>query len=496
MERFEFSFGPTGGRRREEAPFHILVLADVAGDAPLPPLGERKFLATDIDNLDERLNALGPSLALDVPDVIRGEGELHADLTFRSLADFEPAAVVASIPALKKLWSAREGLNRMRTRPDPSLGDRPSLEALLSNVLDDPALVAAIVPGAGAPPAEGPAEGEEAAPEAEGASDLERLLGIAPGQRPQRRPATPAADLIRKAVEGAPRISDSALQSINALIERIDEVFFEQLNAVFHHPAFQGLEATWRGIHYLVSNLETDELLGVFVAAVSREELARDETFEWLGGQMRGGAVGCVVADWEFSHDAGDVECLRRLASVAPGALVAGASPRLLGLGSWREFDPGADPAARLRGPDHSAWRSLGTSALARRIFLAMPRFLGRLPYGARTNPPEGVFFEEGASVERPGDFMWCNAAFGLGVVAGRCRGQAPPSGSTEECSIEGLPVLTYTDRYGDREMMCPVEVGIPADAAVALTACGLTPLLHVKNTDRAVFARAPVPHL
>jgi len=487
MERFQFSFGPAGGRRREEAPFDILVLADLVGEAPLPPLGERKFLATDIDNVDERLNALGPSLALDVPNVITGDGELHGELTFRSLEDFEPAAVVASIPTLKKLWSAREGLNRMRTHPDPSLRGRPSLEALVGKVLDDPALVAAIVPGAGAPPAEGPQEGE-------GASDLERLLGIPPGQRPQRRAPTPGADLIRKAVEGAPRISDSALQSINALIERIDELFFGQLNAVFHHPAFQVLEATWRGIHYLVSTLETDEFLRVFVVGISREELARDETLEWLEGQMRGGAFGCVVADWEFSHDVGDVECLRRLASVAPGALVAGGSPRLLGLGSWRDLDPGADPAARLRGPDHSAWRALGSSALARRIFLAMPRFLGRLPYGAKTNPPEGVFFEEAASVESPGDFLWCNAAFGLGVVAGRCRGQAPPSGSTEECTIEGLPVLTYTDRYGDSEMMCPVEVAIPADAAVALTACGLTPLLHVKSTDRAVFARAPVP--
>lgn len=496
MERFQFSFGPTGGRRREDEPFLIGVLADLPAAGHRVPLAERKCLATDIDSLDARLNALAPSIAFDVPDLVTASGQLHVELTFRSLADFEPAALTRSIPPLSKLWSAREGLSRKRSHPDPALQGRPGLEGLLRSVVDDPGLVAAILPGAGAPPAEAPEppSGAEQPPaESDAASELERLLGTAPGQRPQRRPATPADDLIRQAVAGAPRISDSALQSINALVERIDELFSGQLTAILHHPDFQALEGTWRGIHYLVSNLETDESLKVYILDASREELGSRETFEWLVSQLRGRPFGCLVADWLFSHEDGDVEALGRLAGVFGGAVATGASPRLLGLERWSDLDPAANLAARLQDSDHAAWRELGSSPRARGLFLAMPRFIGRLPYGARTNPPEGIFFEEAASVERPDDFLWCNAAFGLGVVAGRCRGQRPPSGSTEECTIEGLPALTYTDRYGDTEMMCPTEVGIPADAAVALTACGLTPLLHIKNTDRAVFARAPV---
>jgi len=489
MERFQFSFGPAGVRRREDEPFHIGVLADLSAAAPSPPLAERKFLATDIDNLDDRLDALAPSLAFDVADLIAGSGQLRVELTFRRLEDFEPAAVAKGIPVLWKLWSARQGLTHKRDHPDPSLQGRPGLEALLRSVLDDPGLVAAILPGAGAPP-----EPDQAPSETDAAGELERLLGVAPGHAPRKPPTTPADDLIRQAVAGAARISDSALQSISALIERIDELFSRQLTAVLHHPAFQGLEGTWRGIHYLVSNLETDESLKVLIADVSREELASSATFEWLASQLRGGTFGCLVVDCLFSHEAGDVDALGRLAGAAGCAVAVGASPRLLGLENWRELGECKDLAARLQDPDHAAWRQLGSSPRARALFLAMPRFLGRLPYGARTNPPEGIFFEEGFSVETPGDFLWCNSAFGLGVVAGRCRGQRPPSGSTEECTIDGLPVLTYTDRYGDTELMCPTEVAIPADAAVALTACGLTPLLHVKNTDRAVFARAPLP--
>ena len=104
--------------------------------------------------------------------------------------------------------------------------------------------------------------------------------------------------------------------------------------------------------------------------------------------------------------------------------------------------------------------------------------------------------FEEQADVNDPEHFVWSNAAYGIGVVVGRAftveGWDAEITSGGEGSTIESLPCYTYTDRYGDSEMMCPTEISLTVDASLILTMCGLTPLLHMKNTDRAMFAYAP----
>ena len=97
----------------------------------------------------------------------------------------------------------------------------------------------------------------------------------------------PKSDRAREAIAGAVQtlaeqalahttlISDDALRSINAMIAAIDAKLTEQVNLILHHEDFQGLEAAWRGLHYLVNNTETDEMLKIKVFNISKKDLGR-----------------------------------------------------------------------------------------------------------------------------------------------------------------------------------------------------------------------------
>ena len=72
-----------------------------------------------------------------------------------------------------------------------------------------------------------------------------------------------------------PLISDDAVKSIEAIIAEIDKKLTEQVNLILHHEDFQKLEGAWRGLHHLVNNTETDEMLKIRVLNISKKDLAR-----------------------------------------------------------------------------------------------------------------------------------------------------------------------------------------------------------------------------
>jgi type VI secretion system protein ImpB len=115
------------------------VMADLSGDAaePLPGVDERKFLAIDVDNFDERMKSMKPRVAFRVPNTLTGEGQLNVDITFESMDDFSPAAVARKVDALSKLLEARTQLSNLVTYMDGKSG----AEELISKVLNDPALL-------------------------------------------------------------------------------------------------------------------------------------------------------------------------------------------------------------------------------------------------------------------------------------------------------------------------------------------------------------------
>ncbi len=153
--QIEYDVELYGSQKKVQLPFVMGVLADLSGNPaePLPPVGDRKMLEIDVDNFDERLKAMKPRVAFQVPNTLTGDGNLNVDLTFTSMDDFSPAAIAQKVDGLKELLNARTQLSNLITYMDGKSG----AEDLIGKILKDPALLQALA-SAPKPAAEEPKE--------------------------------------------------------------------------------------------------------------------------------------------------------------------------------------------------------------------------------------------------------------------------------------------------------------------------------------------------
>jgi len=137
--QIEYDVEVYGAEKKVQLPFVMGVMSDLSGKPaePLGPVAERKFLEIDVDNFDERLKAMKPRVAFQVPNSLTGEGNLNVELTFESMDDFSPAAVARKVGALRQLLEARNELSNLISYMDGKTG----AEELVARVLQDPALL-------------------------------------------------------------------------------------------------------------------------------------------------------------------------------------------------------------------------------------------------------------------------------------------------------------------------------------------------------------------
>src|SRR5579859_1461191 len=320
--------------------------------------------------------------------------------------------------------------------------------------------------------------------------------------------------LAEQALRETAVVSDDVIGTIKAIIAEIDHALTEQVNLILHHEKFQQLEGSWRGLQYLVTNTESDEMLKIRVMNVSKKDLGRtlkkykgvawDQSplfkrlYEEEYGQLGGEPYGCLVGDYHFDHTPPDVELLGQVSQIAAAAhapFIAGAAPSVMGMESWQQLANPRDLAKVFSAPDYAAWRSLRDSEDAKYVGLAMPRFLARLPYGARTSPVEEFDFEEHTGSGDHSKYTWANSAYAMAVNVNRSfklygwctRIRGVESGG----SVENLPVHTFPSDDGGVDMKCPTEIAISDRREAELANCGLMPLVHRKNTDVAAFIGA-----
>jgi type VI secretion system protein ImpC len=309
-------------------------------------------------------------------------------------------------------------------------------------------------------------------------------------------------------------VSDDALRSIEAIKAEIDRVLTDQINLILHHPDFQKLEGAWRGLHHLVNNTETDEMLKIRVLNISKNDLGKTlkrfkgtawdqspifkEVYESGYGVLGGEPYGALIGDYHFDMSPQDTELLGEISKVAAAShapFLAGAAPTLFGFESWQELSNPRDLAKIQSTPEYAAWRSLRESDDAKYLGLAMPKFLARLPYGAKTAPVEEFSFEEDTEGAKHDKYTWANSAYAMAVNVnksfkeyGWCsRIRGVESGGT----VEGLPVHTFPTDDGGVDMKCPTEIAITDRRSKELDDLGLMPLTHRKGQDVATFIAA-----
>jgi type VI secretion system protein ImpC len=320
--------------------------------------------------------------------------------------------------------------------------------------------------------------------------------------------------LAEQALAQTKLIGSDVVQSIEAIIAQLDKKLTEQINLILHHEDFQKLEGAWRGLHYLVNNTETDEMLKIRVMNISKQDLGKTlkrykgtawdqspvfkSVYEAEYGLFGGEPFGCLVGDYYFDHSAPDVELLGEIAKTSAAAhcpFIAGANPAVMQMGSWQELSNPRDLTKIFTTPEYAAWRSLRESEDSRYIGLAMPRFLARLPYGAKSDPVEAFDFEEDTGAADHSKYTWANSAYAMATnitrsfkMFGWCsRIRGVESGG----AVEGLPVHTFPTDDGGVDMKCPTEIAISDRREAELAKNGFMPLLHRKNSDFAAFIGA-----
>jgi type VI secretion system protein ImpC len=324
--------------------------------------------------------------------------------------------------------------------------------------------------------------------------------------------------LAQQALSETALISSDVLGTIEAMIAQLDKKLSEQVNLILHSEPFQKVESAWRGLHYLVSNTESDETLKVRVMNISKGDVhktlkkfkgtAWDQSplfkklYEEEYGQFGGEPYGCLVADYYFDNSAPDVELLTQMAQIAAAAhapVITAADPAVLLMDSWQELANPRDLTKLFQTPEHAAWRSFRASEDSRYVGLTMPRFLARAPYGAKSNPVDDFDFEEDTSGAADKKFTWANAAYAMAVNINRSFKSygwcSQIRGIESGGAVEGLPVHTFPTDDGGVDATCPTEIAISDRREAELAKNGFMPLVHKKNSDLAAFIGAQSMH-
>lgn len=320
--------------------------------------------------------------------------------------------------------------------------------------------------------------------------------------------------LAQQALENTVTLSSDAYSTIQQIIGEIDRKLSEQINKILHHQEFQALEGAWRGLHYLVNNTETDELLKIRFMDISKKDLGRtlkrykgaawDQSpifkriYEEEYGQFGGEPIGCIVGDYHFDHSPQDVELLGEMAKIGAAAhcpFISGASPSVMQMDSWQELSNPRDLTKIFSNTEYAAWRSLRESDDARYLGLTMPRFLARLPYGARTNPVDEFDFEEEVDGANHDHYTWANSAYAMAANINRSFKEygwcTSIRGVESGGAVDGLPAHTFPTDDGGVDMKCPTEIAISDRREAELAKNGFMPLVHRKNSDFAAFIGA-----
>jgi type VI secretion system protein ImpC len=316
-------------------------------------------------------------------------------------------------------------------------------------------------------------------------------------------------EFFSEVVKGSLTIGRDVEAAINARIAQVDQAISKQLNEVMHHPDFQKLEATWRGLKYLVSQSELTDNLKIKVLNVNKKDLLKDlqkapefdqsalfkKIYEEEYGQFGGAPFGAIVGDYDFGRRGEDVELLEKISNVAAAAhapFLTNASADLLNLESFTQIDAPRDLSKIFESTEFARWKAFRETEDSRYVAMALPRMLIREPYGADTVPVEAFAFEEGVDGSDHSRYLWANASWALAArvtssfaMYGWC---ATIRGVESGGLVDGLPVHNFRTESGDVAMKCPTESPITDRREKELADLGFAPLVHQKNTPNAAF--------
>lgn len=311
-------------------------------------------------------------------------------------------------------------------------------------------------------------------------------------------------------------------------IARIDELLTRQINAILHHRSFQKLEASWRGLSYLVKKLPDNDSIKLRVLNLSWAELVQDQTralefdqsqlfrkvYEAEFGHPGGQPFGVLLGDYEIhlrpgsDHPYDDLEALSKISGVAAAAFapfITGVHSSFFGLDSFTDLERPLSLFRAFEQVDYLKWRSFRQSEDARFVGLTLPRMLMRLPHDPDSPGGRRLRFREDVEGPDRSKYLWGSAVYAFGSVLIRgfinsgwladIRGVRHGMGErgVRVCLddgglVTGLPAHSFgTDRLG-LATKSSTEVIVTDTREKELDELGFIPLCHCQDTEFSAF--------
>lgn len=444
----------TAGRESDvELPFRMLVLGDFTRDGRSGFAEDNAPITLPARELDPVLAKLAPKLRLQVPNVLAEatEAPLEVTLEFRGLGDFAPDRIIRQVPELKALLELRALLWRYRERG-----------ANLRQI----------------------------------AADIQALLG-------EWELGTGSGSFWHDALKS--KVGAMGAHNVGQMLAEIDARLGPQLDRILHHPEFRALEASWRGLAFLLERVDYGENCVIEVLNVSKRSLQED--FEdvpevvqshlyrlvYTGefGQYGGRPYSLMVGDYSFGPGAADVHLLQNLASVAAVAhapFIGAAGPAFFGLDDFAGLVRLRDLRSLMNEPQFTKWRSFRAGEDARYLGLTLPRFLLRRAYGTPGLKAAAFDYMESFSGEEE-RCLWGNSAYAfatrLAASFARFRWCLNVTGK-EYGRVEGLAVSS-----AEGPGKVPTELVVDDSLEVDLSRFGFITLTVHRGDSEAAFYTA-----
>jgi type VI secretion system protein ImpC len=473
------------GEIEPETPLKILLIGPFSGRTQ--GLKQSRPIRVDRDNFEAVLSKMNVQVEISIPD----SGTASQIIQFRELDDFHPDQLYRKLPLFRELRSLHQDLQNPATF-------RAAAEQIQQW---------------------GGAQIQVRASESTTPSDS-RLLSLSPDQLlksmlgeeiDETGPTTPSSPPARDSMQdflgkiATPHLQPGTDPRQPELLARLNDATGALMRRVLHDPAFQQLEALWRGLFFLISRLETDEAVQIWVWDIPRNELLEDLTsqtdfshsrlYATLITESSGtpGAIpwGIIAGLFELGNNLLEIEWLTgmaRLAELGRAPFLAGASPRLLGLNSFQQLSETEEWSTP---PElEEAWNDLRRLPASNYLGLVLPRFLLRLPYGQTTDALEKFEFEEMSLPANHQHFLWGSPALACVYLMAesylRNSWEFQP-GEVQE--LAGLPFYVQSQDGEDQAQPC-AEILMTFDRAEKILEQGLMLLLSFKGCDFIRLAR------
>lgn len=301
--------------------------------------------------------------------------------------------------------------------------------------------------------------------------------------------------------------------AVDLMIAELDDRMSQQVNEILHAPLLQQLESSWRGLRYLIENVDFRENTKVEIMNVTKGELLEDfedhteivksglykTVYSSEYGTHGGNPYGMMVANYDFGPGPQDIELLRKCASVAAMAhapFIANASPQFFGVTDIEELPRLKDLKSLFEGPQYARWHAFRESEDARSVGLCLPRFLLRLPYGQATVPVKSFNFEENV-VGSHDSYLWGHSslAFATRVADSFAKYRWCPNiiGPQSGGAVENLPLHQY-EAMGEIQTKIPTEIQLTERREYELSEEGFIGLTFRKGSNNACFFSANSP--